>query len=164
MDIYTILKNDHQRIFQAIDAMEQLTDSDRKKDLFSFIRTEIVMHSKAEEEVFYRPLRGKAASKSLIEHSFDEHHEVEHLLFEIQTTSADDSKWMEKIRQLRAVLTHHIQKEETEIFQLAQAQFSAEQAENIGTRMLEEKGKLGMENPLTMISRKIKETVESVSH
>jgi len=45
------------------------------------------------------------------------------------------------------------------IFPLAQERFSASEAEQIGLRMLAEKGKLGMPNPVTVAARKVKEMV-----
>jgi hemerythrin superfamily protein len=157
--IYDILKADHRIVINVLNAIEKIYDPERRKDLFSFMRTELVMHSKAEEEVLYKPLRQKTNEEVLLETSFEEHHEIEHLLIDIQTSSARSDDWLDKVRQLRSVIERHVAREESELFRLAQIQFSTEDAENIGVRMMEEKGKLGMENPITVMGRKIQEMV-----
>jgi hemerythrin superfamily protein len=159
MTIYDMLKNDHRTVLAAIDAIEKTTDPNRRKDLFSFIRTELTMHSKAEEEVLYRPLRERTQNDMLLETSFEDHHAVEELLGDIQATDADDREWLDKVRQLRSLLETHIQKEEGPLFELAKSQFGDEEAERISMRMMEEKGKLGMENPVAVLTRKVKELV-----
>jgi hemerythrin superfamily protein len=156
--IYDLLKADHAMVMSALDSLEKITDAVRRKDVFSFIRTELVMHSKAEEEVFYQPLREVANHDMLlVESSFDDHHDIEHLLMEIQMTSALNESWIEKVRELRGIILHHVTKEETDMFNLAQEYFSVEEEEDMAIRMMEEKGKLGMENPFTVAARKMKD-------
>lgn len=155
--IYDLLRTDHEIVMSALDSLEKITDPERRKDVFSFIRTELVMHSKAEEEVFYRPLREATSNGLLIGSSFDDHHEIEHLLMDLQMSSAATEEWMDKVRQLRGVILHHVMKEETDLFRLAQTTFTTEEAEDIAIRMMEEKGKLGMENPFVVAARKMKE-------
>jgi hemerythrin superfamily protein len=159
-EIYDILRNDHRVVMSVIDAIEKTTDAGRRKDMFSYVRTELVMHSKAEEEVFYRPLRQLSQAAEILEQAEEEHHQIEHLLMELQTTSAEKDSWLESLRALRAVLQRHVAKEESELFAAAKSVYSTMEAEDIGMRMIAEKGKLGMENPLTVVSRKVKELME----
>jgi hemerythrin superfamily protein len=161
--IYDLLIADHALVMSALDGIEKITDPDRCKDVFSFVRTELIMHSKAEEEVFYRPLREAIkngaieADNDLIKTSFDDHDEIEHLLMDIQLSSAHDNDWIEKIRELRSVIKHHVIKEETDLFHLAKTVFSTEEAEDIAIRMMEKKANLSIENPHALFRAKAKE-------
>ncbi len=160
MVIYDLLIQDHRMVMHILDAIEQVSDPERRKDLFSFMRTELVMHSKAEEEVLYQPLRELTTDRTLMEGALDDHHEIEQLLMSLQITSAEDADFMKKIRQLRSVLKHHVAKEESDIFHLAQQHYSLEEAQDMGARMMEEKGKFGMENPLAVLTHKFKEMMQ----
>ncbi len=161
MQIYDILKNDHRTVLSILNSAEAAPDADRRKHILSLAHTELAMHSKAEEEVLYRPLRDRLTENQIIHHSFDEHDEIDKLLAKLQSTSAEDSEWMENLSRLRGVLERHIAKEEGEVFMLAQQTFSAVEAEEIGISMLSEKGKLGMPNPVRVAARKIKELVSA---
>ena len=158
MEIYDILKNDHRNVLDMMDAVVKADDDDRKS-ILTLIHTELAMHSKAEEEVFYRPLKEKLSNDEIIDHLFDDHDEIDKLLATLQTSSAKDGNWMGDIRKLRTVLERHIKTEEGQVFPLAHEQFSSSQAEQFGLRLLAEKGKLGMPNPITVAARKVKELV-----
>jgi hemerythrin superfamily protein len=160
MIIYDLLMQDHRLVMKIMDAIEQVTDPARRKDLFSFMRTELVMHSKAEEEVLYRSLRELTLDETLVESSFDDHHDIERLLMTLQMGSAATPEWMDHLRELRSIIKQHVEKEESDLFHLAQQHYSMQEATYMGIRLMEEKGKLGMENPLTVMSRKFKEMIE----
>lgn len=159
MLIYDILKADHKQVIDIIDTIGKVTDPGRRKSLITLVHTELAMHSKAEEEVLYRTLSDRLEDDEIIEHSFEDHDEIDHLLAKLQFGSAKDEEWTDNLRHLRAVLQRHITKEETDVFNLAQHLFSNQEAEELGTRMLEEKGKLGMPNPFMVAARKFKEIV-----
>lgn len=117
------------------------------------------MHSKAEEEVLYRPLRRRINDKRLIEISFDDHDEIDKLIMKLQMSSAHSDKWMENVRRLRKVLIKHIELEEGELFEHAQEAFSDMEAEDMAIHLLEEKSKFAMPNPVMVAARKVKELV-----
>lgn len=156
MLVYDILKADHRLVINIIDTIGKVTDPDRRKSLITLVHTELAMHSKAEEEVLYRTLRDRLKDNDLIHNSFEDHDEIDRVLAKLQFSSAKDEEWMETLRHLRAALQRHIVKEETDLFNLAQHQFSVQEAEELGTRMLEEKGKLGMPNPFMAAARKFR--------
>jgi hemerythrin superfamily protein len=160
MEIYDILKTDHRNVLNMMDAVEK-ADEDDRKSILTLVHTELAMHSKAEEEVFYRPLKKKLSNHVIIDHSFDDHDEIDKLLGTLQLSSARKEEWMENIRKLRMVLERHIKTEESQVFLLAQEQFSSQEAQQIGLHMLAEKGKLGIPNPVTVAARKVKELVSS---
>jgi hemerythrin superfamily protein len=155
-----MLKADHRLVLKTLDAIERVSDPDRRRDLFSYLRMELIVHSKAEEEAVYRPLRERIRNDSIIKDSVEDHHEIEHLLMDIQFTSSHDALWMEKIRELGDIVEEHVRREETELFDLVEANFSAQEAEDIAIHMMEEKGKLSMENPFTVMARKVKEALK----
>src|SRR5690606_40203874 len=75
-----------------IDAIGMTTDKDRRKHIVTLVHTELAMHSKAEEEVFYRPLRERLADDEIIHHSFDDHDEIDRLLAKLQRSEEHTSE------------------------------------------------------------------------
>lgn len=162
MNIYQLIADDHRRLQDILESIEATPphEHERRINLFSHFRTEIVMHSRTEEEVLYKPVRELAHDEMLIDISMEEHHDIERRVLDIQADSADSEEWIAKVLDLRAVLERHVQKEEQEVFRVAQTLFSNRQAELLADRMLEEKGKLGTEDPFVVIGRRIREMVE----
>lgn len=161
MLIYDLLKMDHRMVIGIIDTIEMVADSSRRKDIFSLMRTELVMHSKSEEDHFYDPLYERMKDKLLVKTSEDEHQEIEQFLMKLQFSSADSDDWLGDLRSLRALLQRHILKEETDIFHMAEQHFTTTEAADMAAHFLEGKGRLGMENPLTVAAHKIKEFIGS---
>lgn len=159
LPIYEILKVDHRIVLNIIDTIEQSSDAHRRKHLITLAHTELVMHSKAEEEVFYRPLREQTGDDALLGHSFEEHDRIDLLLGKLQAGAADSAEWMRDLRELREVLEAHIALEEKDVFSLAQQTFSDADAMEIGARMLEEKSRFAMPNPVNVALRKAKELI-----
>lgn len=157
LPIYEILKVDHRMVLNIIDTIEQSDSADRRKHLITLAHTELAMHSKAEEEVFYRPLREQTGDDALLTHSFQEHDAIDLLLGKLQGGSGEGADWMRDLRELKKVLEAHIALEEGAVFKLAEENFSAADAMEIGARMLEEKSRFAMPNPINVAARKIKE-------
>jgi len=77
----------------------------------------------------------------------------------LQMGSGDSEGWLSDLRDLRAVLQRHILKEESDVFALAQAHFTTLEAADIAARFLEGKGRLAMENPLTMAAHAVRDMI-----
>jgi hemerythrin-like domain-containing protein len=159
MNIYELIENDHRRLLDVLDSIEATPEAnaEQRKRLFSYFRTELVIHSKPEEEIFYGALRNTDLGRHLVQESMDEHHALERLVMDIQTSSAKNDAWIGKLRTLRQVIETHMQREESEAFTLARQSFKAQEAEDLADRMLAEKGRYGMENPVAVVGKKLKE-------
>ena len=82
MDLYQLLKQDHQK---AKRLFEQLSDtSDRavksRDRLFAQLKQELELHTQVEEEHFYPALRDEEETKDLVEEALEEHNDVKELL------------------------------------------------------------------------------------
>lgn len=157
--IYDILKTDHRTVANILDTAEKSESAERRKHLITLAHTELAMHSKAEEEVFYRPLRELTGDDALLGHSFKEHDQIDLLLGKLQSGSAEDADWMANLRELRQVLEAHVALEESDLFALAQQNYDEAGALEIGARMLEEKSRFAMPNPVNVALRKAKEII-----
>ena len=161
MQIYDILMKDHRTVMDIIQSIIKTPDAKKRKHMFSLVHTELAMHARAEEEVFYNPLRERLRETNLIEESYDDHDEIDKLLAQLQASDAADAEWMAKLLKLQTVLRNHIATEEDDLFERARKLFSEEEAEEIGVDMLSEKGKLGMPNPFTVAVKKVKELISA---
>lgn len=133
MDIYEVLKNDHNQLKGLLNELADLKKSDDYRYiLIEEIRNHLISHSRAEESILYNTLRAVNADKKLIFHSFQEHFQAESLLRTIQVMDKLNVEWKTIAKKLRDVVFHHIETEESEIFQEAQLAFTSDEASAMG--------------------------------
>ena len=133
MDIYTVLKNDHDKV------RELLASIGKKKDdsLFQQLKTELTVHNEAEEEALYEPLTAKAGKlKIMVKVGHTEHDLVMKMLNQIEKNK-NEEEWKSLFTVIKKSIEAHINMEENELFDLAQKHFSAKEAQEIAKNMQE---------------------------
>jgi hemerythrin-like domain-containing protein len=141
MQIYEELMKDHRKVMDLFNQLISQADAtaEVRNGLIDQIRDELIPHSRAEEAVFYNSLREIPEVKGLVMHGYAEHMEAETLLRTLQVTGKVDAGWRTVAEKLRDALAHHIEEEETEIFDAAKQVLAAEEAEMIGKAFVEMK-------------------------
>ncbi len=129
MLIYEALKNDHKKLKELLNQLNNLASDDQQKhDLVKMIRDELIPHSRAEEMVFYNALRSLEGARDLVSGSYKAHMEAETLLRSLQVRDKIDVEWKETALKLKRVLDEHIQDEEDRIIPGAQKHLQDEEA------------------------------------
>jgi hemerythrin superfamily protein len=120
MNVYEVLKQDHQEARNLFQEIEGLGPSNTRQQLFLKLKDLLTRHQKAEEKVFYPKLQDRKQTHDLIEEAVHEHHEAEHLIEEIEALPPDSDQWLQAVQRLRQAVEHHVQEEENEVFPKAQ--------------------------------------------
>jgi len=141
MDLYQLLKQDHQKVKRLF---EQLSDtSDRtvksRERLFAQLKQELELHTEVEEQHFYPALGDRDETKDLVEEALEEHNDVTEMLEELDDADKDDEDWVEQLAELQESVEHHVQEEETQLFPRAQKVLKKEQADEIAAAIEKEK-------------------------
>jgi iron-sulfur cluster repair protein YtfE (RIC family) len=141
MDLYQLLKQDHQK---AKRLFEQLSDtSDRavksRERLFTQLKQELELHTEVEEQHFYPALRDQEETRDLVEEALEEHSAVKEMLEELDSADKEDDGWVEQLAELQENVEHHIQEEETQLFPRAQKVLKKEAADKIAAAIEKEK-------------------------
>jgi hemerythrin superfamily protein len=135
MDIYSLMKKDHQEVaslFRRLQAAEGFSET--SEQLFAQLREEIEFHTHAEERVFYPALREAEGTQELVEEAVDDHELIRELLDELATSHMGDEAWNEKLEVLEEHVEEHVEEEESDIFDVARQLFNAEQAVELAQR------------------------------
>src|SRR5919198_2484575 len=120
MDIYSLIKKDHQEVaslFRRLKAAEGFSET--SEQLFAQLREELELHAHAEERVWYPALREAEGAQELVAEALDEHELVRDLLDELAVSRMDDEAWNEKLEVLEEHVEDHIEEEEGDIFDVA---------------------------------------------
>jgi hemerythrin superfamily protein len=148
MDIYDTLSKEHRRFESLLDRLvaSSKAGKDEWKSILDELRRGVIAHAHAEEAVLYNALRDENQAKGLVVHSYAEHAAAEGELRTLGAAKAIDANWTSLIEKLSKDLRHHIQEEETRVFDAAREVFTDEEAELMGQafeRMKQETAKDG---------------------
>jgi hypothetical protein len=146
MDAVTLLKDDHDKVRKMLAEGEETTERAEKTrtEVFAKIKEEMLIHERIEEEIFYPALKEHPKAKEIVLEGFEEHHVVDEIMGELEATDVTDEQWAAKFKVMKENIEHHIEEEEGDMFRQARQVFSAEELEQLGTRMMELK-KLGQQ-------------------
>ena len=106
-----LLKEDHATVKELI---QSLKSSKEKEDLLIKIEDEIQLHSHVEEQLFYPAMR--QCDGELVEHSIEEHREVDQILSDLVGMTGNEKTFKKKLSELEKALYDHMEKEEGKLF------------------------------------------------
>ncbi len=143
-DAVQLLRGDHRRVQALFRQYERLDgNADQRRNLARQVFTELDVHTKLEEEIFYPAVKDAEdrQGQELIDKSFQEHHVVDVLINELKRMDPGDGQFDPKFRVLIENVDHHIQEEEDETFPDAESRLGGE-LKHLGEEMATRKQQL----------------------
>jgi len=139
MNALQLLEEDHGTVKRLLAEGEETTERAEKTrtELFERLKSLLEIHERMEEEVLYPALKAHPKSKEIALEGYEEHHVVDEILQELETTPVTDEKWGAKFTVAKENLEHHIEEEEGDMFKKSRQIFSDEELEQMGARMEE---------------------------
>jgi hemerythrin superfamily protein len=138
MDAFELLKKDHKKVSQLFKEIEEASGQ-RKKEIFARLKTELDVHAKVEERIFYPALENKDEARDITLEAYEEHKVVKDLLGELDSSNAPEDEWDAKLTVLKENVEHHVEEEEGELFSKARQALSKQEIEELGVEMEAEK-------------------------
>ncbi|HIK75882.1 MAG: hemerythrin domain-containing protein [Alcanivorax sp.] len=120
MTLFEALREDHdtQRTLLGL-LIKTHGDSDGREELFEKVKQALSSHAAAEERALYIPMMELDMTQEKARHSVAEHHEIDELVEELEDTDFSSPGWLAAAKKLHELVTHHLDEEEQEVFQLA---------------------------------------------
>ena len=139
MDAIALLKADHDKVKKLLADGEETTERAEKTrtELFETLKSEMLIHERIEEEIFYPALKSHPKARDIVLEGYEEHHVVDEIMGELETTPVTDETWGAKFKVMKENIEHHIEEEEGEMFKQARQIFDTAELEQLGARMLE---------------------------
>jgi hypothetical protein len=136
-DAIALLKEDHKivkKLFTNFDKMKEKASEAEKETLVKQICTELTIHARIEEEVFYPAVRKTIDDKDLLDEATVEHASAKDLIAQLQSMSPSDDLYNAKVTVLGEYVDHHVQEEQDEMFKKAKR--AKMDMEKLGRKML----------------------------
>jgi hypothetical protein len=120
MNIFEALRQEHEIQRELVKKLvDTHGDTQERKKIFEHLKHELKIHADAEERHFYVPLIQKDLTQEKARHSVAEHHEMDELIEQLEDTDMSASNWLKIAKNLEHTVTHHLDEEEHEVFQMA---------------------------------------------
>ena len=146
MDALELLTADHNRVrglFSRFQAAEGEDDAEATR-LAAKIFTELEVHTKIEEQIFYPAITELDEEiHDLVTEGLEEHHVVDSLMEEVRGLTPADEHWAAKIKVLIENVEHHADEEEEELFPLVGKAMDGNARSELGQRLEAMKAQLG---------------------
>jgi hemerythrin superfamily protein len=134
MDIYEIIKRDHNNLRELGSQIINAADTRTQNEMYSEYRSVLKSHAKSEERYFYIALLADDKSQEEARHSISEHHDIDELIEKIDNSEPGTDEWKSNFWNLYKMVTHHLDEEEKDIFQVAHEVLSERQKDDLAIR------------------------------
>jgi hemerythrin-like domain-containing protein len=131
--IYDILKAEHE---QMTNLLKQAL-SDGSKTSFFKVKLTADPHMMGEDKFFYPRLEDKEELRELVSHAYKEHNEAKTLICEMEGMDERDEEWASKLSELKRSIDHHLEEEESKVFERARNSLSQQEAEEVAQQYVE---------------------------
>jgi hemerythrin-like domain-containing protein len=139
MKVTVFLRNEHENLKSLFNKYKKSNtrNGNGKKELFSDIQRDILLHSQMEIEIFYPALSGTSSTTAvdLVSTAMTEHNAIEESLQELNSMSPSDQSFETKMAAMMDEVSRHIEKEEEEIFDVARKNLPEYRLEELGLEM-----------------------------
>jgi hemerythrin superfamily protein len=109
MQILTLLKKDHDEVKDLLARIEKASRA-KKVALFEKLKTDLLAHAHAEQDVFYTALEEHEEALDLALEAEVEHEVVERLIEEIDAIDIEtqEGRWTASVTVLGELIEHHV--------------------------------------------------------
>ena len=131
------MQADHDKVKSIIDDLSETSSGAQKtrENSFKKLKDELIPHLRAEEQAFYSALEQYEEAREVALEALEEHHVAEGVLNELSSMDITDERWSAKLKVFQELLEHHIEEEESEVFDAAEESFDDEQMEEIAKQI-----------------------------
>lgn len=133
VELFEMLQEDHEKFKSILDDLSETSEGAEKtrESHFKKLQELLLPHMRAEEQAFYPKLKAHKETKELALEALEEHHAAEMVLTELANLSFSDEVWLPKLKVFQEMLEHHIEEEESEVFDSAEDVMSEQQLDEI---------------------------------
>jgi len=139
MDIFDVITSDHEKVGKILEQMEQtsLRAAKRRETLLEHLNENLLPHMYAEEQFFYQILLEESSEKEVAYEALEEHRAAKGVLADLEQAPFDDPRWSARLKVLKELIEHHVEEEETTVFDVARGLMDEDRATEVAQRFKE---------------------------
>lgn len=135
--LFRVLVAQHREVDELLEQLGNTDDDqiDERARLFETMKAKLLSHAKAEEKTFYAALK-RAGEGDDARHAKREHRDIEEALRAADACDYDDSEFLTKVEELADCVTHHVEEEESDVFDAASESMEVDELDQIAEQFL----------------------------
>jgi hemerythrin-like domain-containing protein len=139
MDIFEVLTSEHEKVSKILEQMDQTSNraASRREKLVQNLNTNLLPHMYAEEQYFYQILLDETSEQEDVYSALEAHRAAKMVLSDLTEAAADDPRWMARLKVLKELIEHHVEEEESQIFDIARKVIDEERSNEVAKRFKE---------------------------
>lgn len=116
-----LLKKQHRDV-KALFKRAKKAAADERSEILDEIAQKLAHHMRIEEEIFYPAIEEVGTKKAgeIVPEAYEEHHVVKLVLDELPSVDPENERFEAKMTVLEELIQHHVDEEESEMFQIAE--------------------------------------------
>jgi len=141
MDIFDVITSDHEKVKKTLDQMQQtsIRATSKREQLLEKLNGDLLPHMYAEEQFFYQILLDETSEQEHVYEAIEEHRAAKVVLADLTDAAADDPRWLARLKVLKELIEHHIEEEESQLFEFARKVIDEERSSSVGRKFKEMK-------------------------
>jgi hemerythrin superfamily protein len=112
MDVLELLKEDHRKVKELFEQCQEMEDKKQLRQLYKEIKSELELHARVEETIFYPAMEEHEELKDMVLESLEEHKQIKTVLREMSKLSPSNERFKPKLKVLMDDVEHHAEEEE----------------------------------------------------
>jgi hemerythrin superfamily protein len=112
MNVLELLKEDHRKVKELFEQCQETEDKKQLRQLYKEIKSELELHARMEETIFYPAMEEHEDLKDMVLESFEEHKQIKNVLREMSKLSPSNERFKPKLKVLMDDVEHHAEEEE----------------------------------------------------
>jgi hemerythrin superfamily protein len=132
--VFDTLAEQHRQVLELLRLAGAVDDSDKRKKRWAEARRRLLSHERAEAQVVYATLEGYAAAQTVLHQHDQQSAELETAVAELDATEPAADEWIERLRDVMALVDDHVRDEENDFFPRAQQLLGEKTARDLGER------------------------------
>jgi hemerythrin superfamily protein len=135
-DVIDILTSDHHEMIELLGAIESSADPTLRQERADTLVAEVMRHAVAEEMYVYPAIEKHVPNGTAkVQDDKREHEEIVRVMKQVESVDAADPSFIARVRQLGALLHHHVKEEELNQFPQLRAHIPPETLIEMGQKV-----------------------------
>jgi hemerythrin superfamily protein len=118
--VFVTLVEQHRQIAELLIQAGSIDSGSKRRERWAEARRRLLAHERAEALEVYAALEGRNGTRETLEQHRHQAAELESAIFEMDALDAESDAWVERLRDVIAMLEDHVRDEESDFFPRAQ--------------------------------------------
>jgi chemotaxis regulatin CheY-phosphate phosphatase CheZ len=132
--VFETLAQQHRQILELLRLAGAVEDSRKRKERWADARRRLLSHERAEAQAVYATLEAYPAAQTLLDQHTQQASELETAIQEVDASDTDSDEWIERLRDVLALVDDHVRDEESDFFPRAERLLGANTSRELEAR------------------------------